>query len=422
MAEQAVDPTDATLPLEVQLAAALSENEALREKVASKRFDWRRLFAFVFLIAGLVMVFPAEILLWANRTITDTGRYVQTVGPIIHDKAVQNAIVLSATTSLYNHVDVQQEVSSFLPAQAQVLAGPVTGQVKNYINSTVAGIVASDRFASLWVNVNKSVQEQFMRVATSGNTSDVVNVDRLYSFISSQLAGTPLAPIAGKQLPAKVGQIQVVTIPALASIPRFVSTLSDLRWVFVGLSVGLLILALGTARDRRRMAQSIGLGWMVVVVLGFVAVRLARSILLSQIPNATYQSAASDVWQALLTPLFWQTLLLFILGAVMVAASWLAGPAPRAVRWRNASVAVMASRRTSWWPQLDNTRVVRFVQTHHSSLLWSLLGFTLLALLLSVPLTLVSLAVVLVVAVIVWLVLEFLAAQGPQKSLGSGTE
>ncbi len=412
------DQVASTPALEEQLAAALQENEELKRKVTAKRFDWRRFFAYVFLIAGLVILPAAELLVWANRTITDNQRYVATVGPIIHEASVQKAIVTSATTNLYSRVDIQQEVTQLLPDKAQVLAGPITGQVKSYINSTVAKIVASDQFAGLWVKVNQRAQARFMQVARSGNTSDVVDVNRLYSFISIQLAGTPLEAIAGKQLPPKVGQFQIVTIPALARIPQIVSTLSDLRWVFVGVSLGLLLVALVVARDRRGMAMRIGAGWMVVVVIGFVAVRITRSVLLGQITNSTYQAAAGDVWQALLTPLFWQSVILFVLGLALTIAAWLAGPAKRAVAWRVATISMMGSRRAGWWPQLDNSGLVRFIRRYHGVLLWTLLGLTILVLLLLVPLTIASLATVLVISFVVWLILEFLAAPIPSRSSG----
>ena len=264
--------------LERQLREAQQENAQLRQKITAKGFDWRKFVAYACLILGLIAVIPAGLLIWANRTVTDTNQYVNAVGPAIHEPAVQKAIVKSATTALYSSVNIEQEVADILPSRAQPLAAPITGQVKGYINSTVANVVASGQFSNLWVTLNRRVQTRFMQVAQSGNTSDVIDVNRLYQFISEQLRHTPLAGLAGKSLPPRVGQIKLITIPALAKIPHFVNTLSYTRWIFLGLAVALLIAAVAIARDRRRMTFWVGVGWMLATITGLIILRITRTI------------------------------------------------------------------------------------------------------------------------------------------------
>jgi hypothetical protein len=396
--------------LKQQLAEAQRENEELRRKVHGKKFNWRNFWAVLFLVVGLLAFIPASLLVWANRTITDNQQYVNTVGPIIHQPAVQQAIVKSATTSLYANTDIQQTVTNMLPPQAQPLAGPITTQVKNYINSTVAKIVASDQFANLWVNINRRAQTRFMQIANNSNTSPTVDVNRLYQFVSAQLQDTPLAPLTNKQLPPQIGQITIVTIPALAAIPHFVSTLSSARWIVLGLALILLVAALAVSVDRRRMAVWIGVGWMIVTLLGLIILRITRQVLLGTIQDSTYKSAASDIWHALLTPFYLQTTILFILGLIVALCGWLSGPAVLATRWRTAGLGFLAKTRHSWMPRLDNVPAIQFLRDHHLAALWVLLIATVLALLMLIPLTVPVLLIVLVCSLILWLILEFLVA------------
>jgi hypothetical protein len=401
--------------LRVELAEQRRENDALKQRLQRRPGGWRRGMALVLLVAGLIAVLPADILVWANRTITNTDNYVATVGPIIHEPSVQQAITKSASTAIFSNVDVPGYVASVLPDRAQPLAAPLATQVKNYTTATIAKVVATDQFASLWTQVNRRAQERFIYIAQHSNGSPTVDVNRLYGFVSQNLQNTALAPLAGKQLPPKIGQINLITIPALQTIPHYVSTLSDLRWLFLGLAAGLLILAMAAATDRRKMALRVGVGWIVVTIVGVITVRLVRSLLLGQITDPTYSAAAVTVWQALLKPLYLQTIILFITGAVIATAGWLLGPSRVATSWRTALVGALAAGRNALLPAADQAGWTRFLRQHHSGELWSLLILTVVVLLLLTPLNVLELALVLLGAGLAWLLLEFLVAPAPSR-------
>jgi len=139
--------------------------------------------------------------------------------------------------------------------------------------------------------------------------------------------------------------------------------------------------------------------------------------LLGQISDPTYQQAASEIWQTLLTSYYLQTTILFLIGLVVASAGWIAGPAPVAIRVRSRSLGFLASRRTSWLPQADSSQAVSFLRRNHPAALWFILVVTIIVLLMLVPLTIGSLSVVLLSALIVWLALEFFVAPAsPQKA------
>lgn len=398
-----------------RLAATEKENAGLRRKLDSKRVSPRNVWAIVIIVVGLIAILPADILLWANRTITNTDQYVATVGPIIKDASVQKAITQYTTTSIYRAVNIQQTVANLLPDQAKPLAGPVTGQVKNYINSSVAGLVSSAQFANVWVNFNKTAQQAFMQRASNSKAPPTITVDQLYHFISGNLQGTNLAILGGHTLPSKVGSIQLITVPWLAQLPHYLAAFDGIRWLLLGLAIGCMILAIAVAENRRRIALIIGTGWMGVVVLGVILVRVTRAILLGQIHDQTYYNAAVSIWQAMLKPLYLQSLVLFVLGAVLVVVAWLLGPARVAIGFRGWGQNLLGGWQYSIMPDASEMGWVKFLRRNHSGFLWAIVVVTFFVLLLLTPLTLLTLSLVLVGAVIVWLVLEFFVAGSYQK-------
>jgi hypothetical protein len=170
--------------LERELEGLREENQRLVRGRKSGP-GWRRWVSGTALVLGLLALIPAGILLWLSRTVTTPEGYLKAVGPVIHEPAVQQAVQKASTDAILQRVDVDQLVGQALPENAQFLAAPIAGQVKGYTNQVVGQIVASPKFADLWVQVNKRGQERFMQVAR-GSGDPVVDVSDLYKFVSAQ--------------------------------------------------------------------------------------------------------------------------------------------------------------------------------------------------------------------------------------------
>lgn len=412
------EPTDRQRieTLEKELAELRTENTRLREAETKpkKPFAWRKFWSRLFIALGLVLIIPAALLIWLNRTITNTDQYVATVGPIISEPAVQKAVTQAATTQIFQNIDIQQEVTNLLPDQAKILAGPISSQVEGFITTNVSKIVASQQFATLWVNVNREAQINFMRVAESSG-SPVVDVNRLYGFVSGQLSNTPLAPLAGKQLPPKIGQIQVANVPALERIPHAVAMLDQWRWILFGSAVLAMALALWIGTDRRRVAIQIGLVWILATIITFIIVRITRGVVLAQITDPVYKDAALAVWQTLFKPFAIQSFVLFLGGAVVALTGWMLGPSRPAVAVRSHSNLWLGSARMSLFPALETTGFVRWLRQRHYAILWGLLALGIVILLLNIPLAPVELAWIVIGELIALIVIEFFVAPAPAK-------
>ncbi|HEY6736705.1 MAG TPA: hypothetical protein VI322_03230 [Candidatus Saccharimonadia bacterium] len=406
MAAAAQDRTD---PAYVAgLEAELARLRAAQAKPS--RRDPRSWLAWLCLLLGLVLLVPANILIWENRTIADRAGYMQVVAPLVHEPTVQKALSKAAGDALQAQVDVAAVVRGALPDNAQFLAEPIAIQVQAFAQRTIDRIVTSSQFADLWVAVNERAHDRYMQAAASGRTSPTLNVQDLYTFVSGRLADTPLAVLAGRELPARVGEIPVVTVPALAQIPQLAATLNDVRWWCFGLGVALLLAALALSRDRRRWLVAIGWGWLGVAAATALVMLALRATLLGRVTDPIYHAAAVTVWQAFLAPLVVQVVVLAATGLVLVGAGWLFGPADAATALRRRVQRSLGLWRRQWWPAFGDGAVAQFLRRWHVPILWAWLVVALMLALWWAPLTLGSLLGIVAIVAVGLVVVEFLAA------------
>ena len=57
-----------------------------------RHFSWRAPVAIFLIVLGCVLAPVAVLAVWAGNEVSDTGRWVATVQPLINDPAIQNAL------------------------------------------------------------------------------------------------------------------------------------------------------------------------------------------------------------------------------------------------------------------------------------------------------------------------------------------
>lgn len=76
--------------LKRELERLRAENEAL--KAAVPRTNWRGVVGTLLVVFAVVLAPLAVTGIWVQRTITDTDRWVETLGPLAADPAIQAAV------------------------------------------------------------------------------------------------------------------------------------------------------------------------------------------------------------------------------------------------------------------------------------------------------------------------------------------
>jgi len=344
------------------LAARVERLESRR----AKRRRLRHIAVALLLVVGILGFTVSAVGWWARRNVADTEIWMQRVGPLAEDPAVQAALGTWLSDEVIQLINPRELFQEVLPERGQLLAVPLSGAVDNFVRERIDRFLASDRFERLWRAANETAHRAAVRVLRG--ESDVVlaqgdkvvinlvpMIDAALAEIGSaspQLLGRQvdlpdlsvddlpedaiprLEQALGVQLPDQFGQVVIYDRGKLAALQDALDRAR--RWL-IALSV-VTVVALAAAlwfSDRRRrtalqMLAGLALG---IAVIRRVGIRGQRE-LLDAIPNEVNRAAADAISDRFLSPLLDVTRVLLIVFAVVAAVLVISGPYPWAVRLR----------------------------------------------------------------------------------------
>ena len=134
---------------------------------------------------GCILAPVAVLGVWAGNEVSDTGRWVATVEPLIHDPAIQNVLTDKITKEITSQLNLSGTLAQ---ASAQLddkgltrisnvldTFGPqITSAATGFIHSTVQKIVSGPRVAKLWVQANTVAHQALVKVL-SGEGNGVIS-------------------------------------------------------------------------------------------------------------------------------------------------------------------------------------------------------------------------------------------------------
>jgi hypothetical protein len=262
------------------------------------------------------------------------------------------------TTQIFALVDVEAIVAEALPPRGQILAGPLTGGIEDFVREKVDEVLSSDRFRDRWIQANRFAHTQI--VAVLRNESDIVDtvggrvvlnllpvVNEALQNIEERAAGlfqkdVDLPEVTGGEVPDEVrdrisvalgvevpedfGEIVVFESDRLEAAQEAVSFF-DRAIVFLAiLTLVLVALALWMSLRRRRTLLQIVMGSMVgVVVVRRLAMWVEDEVLaLAQRPDG--ERALAAITDQVFGSLFAVTQIVIIVGLAIVAIALITGP------------------------------------------------------------------------------------------------
>jgi hypothetical protein len=319
-----------------------------------RRFSWRAFFATILIVLGCVLAPIAVVGVWAGNQITDTGRYVATVQPLIDDPAIQNVLTDRITNEIVNQLNINGTVDQ---AAAQLQSrgltrisslldnfGPqITSAVTGFIHSTVHTVISSQAMANAWVQVNTIAHQAVVKLLSGQGNGTLTNTN---GQITLNLA--PLIAVV-KQALVERGFSLASNIPIVnATVPLFQAKdlgkaqagyrlVSDLKIVLPILALVLLAAGVFTARGRRRALIVVGLGVAASMVVLAIGLLIARTIYLNSVPSSVLPTdAASAAYDALVHFLKQGLRVVLAVGLVIALGAFITGPSRAAVRTRAA--------------------------------------------------------------------------------------
>ena len=153
-------------------------NEEAGPKSPTRAPWWRRGLAVILLIVGCVLA-PISVLgIWARTSLLESDGYVETVGPLVDDPAIQEALATRVTDRLFEQVDVEDAIAGALPDRAAFVAPFVSDGLHGFVHDRGLQLVASDQFSELWKRVNRRAHAQVLAVLEGEGTETVATRQR----------------------------------------------------------------------------------------------------------------------------------------------------------------------------------------------------------------------------------------------------
>jgi hypothetical protein len=319
-----------------------------------RRFNWRTTLSIVLIVLGCVLGPVAVLGVWAGNEVSDTGRWVATVEPLIHDPAIQNVLTDKITKEITNQLDITGTVDQ---AAAQLndrgltrissllnSFGPqISSAAAGFIHSTVHRVVSGPRIAKLWVQVNTTAHQALVQVLSgegngaisAKNGQIVLNLGPFIAVVKQDLVehGFSLASSIPPISPT-VALFQANDLGKAQSAYRLIKTLKIVLPILV-----LVLLAAGVwvARQRRRALIGAALGLAASVLILAIGLLIARSIYLNSVPPTVLPGdAAAAAFDALVY--FIRITLRVVLAVALVVAigAFITGPSRAAIQTRSA--------------------------------------------------------------------------------------
>jgi len=221
---------------------------------------------------ALLLVSLSILVVWANRTLTETNIYVQTVSPLIQQPQLQNFVADNVSKQLLASVPLPNLSSSLLGSNtANIPPGELNSQLTTAIDAAVIQIMASPGIDQAWNATNRSVQASLISQIKTSQPVIQLDFGPLVSAVLGQMKQTKLARVADQiNLSPSSAVVTVKGAPIekirqgyrILVVAPFVIVFSTL--FFAGLSIWISVHHIKTLR---RMLIDVGVSSLLLAVL-----------------------------------------------------------------------------------------------------------------------------------------------------------
>jgi hypothetical protein len=404
--DSAAATPDEVARLEEERARLQAEVGDLRAQVARTRTRRARrargIVAALLVVVTSVVATVAVAGVWGRRNALNTDRWVETVGPVVEDPAVQQALADWTTTEVMSLIDPEAYLERVLPERGQALAAPLTSALRGFVNDEVDTFFASDTFDRLWVEVNRRAHTRAVAVL-EGDTGNLeiegdnveMNLVPVINQVLAQISEAspeilgrtvdlptvtvddiPQAAIEkiedalGRDVPDDFGQFTVFQAQRLEQVQDAVSLFERLVVAAVVAAVLLLALTLWVSPRRRRTLLQLMVGITLgVVLLRRLGLRLEDDVV--DLANPDNQGAVRVVVGAFVSSLLDATAWILAITVTVLTVALLTGPYrwAGALRHGVASAGHIAGRAVNAAvTRSRDERTVRWVDAHRDAL------------------------------------------------------
>jgi putative oligomerization/nucleic acid binding protein len=303
------------------------------------------------LVAGAILLFFTAFASWVNRQALDTDEWTKTSSELLENEEIRNALATYLVDQLYANVDVTAELRRALPPQAQGLAGPAAGGLREFADRAARRALQGPRVQALWENLNRNAHEQFVRIVKDEGGGGAVSTQggdvtlQLTPLVQQIATRVGLGGLADK-VPPDAGELTVMKSDQLDLAQDVADAIQTIVIVLLVLTLGCYVLAVYLARGRRREAlRGVGLTLIITGIVILVVRSIAGGVVVNELATtASVEPAVQQVWN--IGTSLWSDIAggLIINGIILVIVAWVAGPTRPAVALRREAAPYMRER------------------------------------------------------------------------------
>lgn len=304
-----------------------------------RRWGARSIASLLLFVLATLITPVAVIGHWGNATVSDSEQYLDTIGPLASEPAIQQAIADEVTKALVAKVDTETLVTQLLdslinrPLLTDKLAGPITAGINGLIGQAVLKLVESQAFETVWLKANEAAQRSAIAllegkesgiIQTNGDEI-VLDTSSLLRDVQQRLVDAGLTVAGNVTIPEQGHQIvlfQTQLLPQLQLIYRFSSPI--LQWLPL-IVAALFALSIALARRRPRTLLTLGIVLAVMGLLLLWSLSAGETITQVQLSARGLGAALTVFWSTFFAYLVNSLQALVLLGVFTAAAGWFAG-------------------------------------------------------------------------------------------------
>lgn len=311
----------------------------MSDQSTSRRWGVRSVAALLIFMLAAALTPVAIVGHWGHRTVIDSSRYIETVGPLMATPEVQEALTDAVTAAVIEQVDTKNQVEGLLgslfpnSAVTGQLAAPIAAGINSAIGELVARFVASDQFETLWIELNTRAQKGIVTILEGGRDGTVrlegddvvLDITSLLVDVQTYLVDQGVTAAANITVPDTDRQIVLLNAPALAQAQFIYSLTSPILQWFPFVIAALFALAIWLARRRARMVVASGIALLASGLLLWLGLNAGEAVFVDQLRDTVFAPASQVFWSTLFVYLVEGLKSLVVLSIAVIAGGWLGG-------------------------------------------------------------------------------------------------
>ncbi len=255
---------------------------------------------------------------WVKRTITNADQFVATAQPLLSEPAITENISTKLTNELFSNVDVEQRLAESLPENIKFLAGPLSSQIEGFTKSQINKTLQSDKAQDIWGEILRTTQSTIIAYLQNDANTGEITINSLYAYANQNLENSQISFLLNKNIPPKVGNIQIADIKAVPQAKTYLNYLERAPQVLFALLIVSIALSIFLAKNRRKTGIVIASILFIssIVMLGIIQIGENQ---VSQIAKPENKDAALAVYDTFSKSMISQTQgLVWLTGSILL--------------------------------------------------------------------------------------------------------